>query len=570
MAGSSGSVGSFVPAPGRSIPYSSHSSGPNAAAATLLAQSLGGPPVNSLPATGTLLPVQAQSQQFGPAATTLPPVQVATSSRHQVATSSQSLPPVTSYVGIGTAPAETSTTSYVGTVPATAAQFPASFELSGSSGQWPTVQTTTYAAHPTPASYVVQQQAPPTTTPFGVSTSGLGITPSSPVGLAAGTSRALQPQMPSLAFTAASLPDPPRPPAPSPPPPLSPAEAAAACTAAALAGRMQPLASPVAEMPVPHIMSAAPPLSDFGVSGAPLSPSGLSGPSSIPVGTEAIVLGERVTMPAPPTSMVVGLATPAEIERQKEEHMRDLDEQQRHRKEVLTEQTERQREYIRAQAQQQKAIAAGRWDQHLRAQEIAAEQEYQQQLSKLQEAARQLNTVLENQAAQLIVEYHGRKTQDEFNHRMYDTEMRNYNEQMYLTREQIQNAEDRLRNQLLFAARNNTPAQRKNDGLPEVPLDRWVPAVDTGPLADAFAALAGAAGQQLGTTGGYVPSWTGVHGVGGCGPHTAAASPAPAFQVEPVTSLDHYAGQMTAMGSPYPLAQPSAGGHAVAHSSAQY
>jgi len=195
----------------------------------------------------------------------------------------------------------------------------------------------------------------------------------------------------------------------------------------------------------------------------------------VPPGSEAMVAGERIVMPGAPASLTYGMVRPEEVVAQKEEYGRNLDEQQRQGREVLTQQTERQREYLRMQAEQQKLIAAGRWDQHLRAQEIQAEQDYQQELAKLREAARELKTALDNQSAQLVVEYNARKAQEELNYRIYEAELREWEEAQSLSADQIRNAEDRLQAQMAFAARRNTAALRHADHLPEIPVDRWVP-----------------------------------------------------------------------------------------------
>jgi len=181
-------------------------------------------------------------------------------------------------------------------------------------------------------------------------------------------------------------------------------------------------------------------------------------------GSEALVAGERVVMPAQPSRLTAGLVGPDEIARQKDECSKALDEQEQQGREALVVQMQRQREYIRTQAEQQKQIAAGRWDQHLHSQEMAAEQEYQAQLGAAREAAAQLRTVLENQAAQLVVEYKARKA-----------ELREWEMTRHLTPEQLLNAEERLRAQMAFAAQRNTVSVRREEGLPELPLSRWVP-----------------------------------------------------------------------------------------------
>lgn len=277
----------------------------------------------------------------------------------------------------------------------------------------------------------------------------------------------------------------------------------------------------------------------------------------IPPGSEAVIAGQRVVMPGAPASLTYGMVRPEEVEAQKEEYGRNLDEQQRQGREALMFQTERHREFLRVQAEQQKLIAAGRWDQQLRAQEMQAEQEYQQELAKLREAARELKTALDAQAAQLAVEYHARKTQEELNYRIYEAELREWEEAQGRTADQIRNAEDRLQAQMAFAARRNTSSLRHADGLPEMPMDRWVP-------------------DGMGEVGAFF---------GGVGMQAAAAAVgAPAMAAPPAAAaqdqhLGCLAGQTAAHlaatnVSPYPMAANAAPNAAAAysamHSSAVY
>merc|ERR1711948_202976 len=145
---------------------------------------------------------------------------------------------------------------------------------------------------------------------------------------------------------------------------------------------------------------------------APISPLGLAQMPNFPA-----VPSAGIPVPSGPASLTAGMVTPEDVAMQKEEYKRGVDEQQKQGEAILNEQTLQQREHIRKQAEQQKALAMGRWDQHLRAQEIIAEQEYQTQLAKLHGTVRKQKVALAKQAAQMVMEYNSRKVQQEINQR---------------------------------------------------------------------------------------------------------------------------------------------------------
>merc|ERR1719336_2442343 len=132
------------------------------------------------------------------------------------------------------------------------------------------------------------------------------------------------------------------------------------------------------------------------------------------------------------------MINPWDVAMQKDDYKRNLDEQQRQGVSMLTQQTTRQREYIRMQAEQQKVLVNGRLDQHLRSQEMFAEQEYQRQLATLNEQARQQKLGLQKQASQLIMEYNRRRTQEEINHRQYEIQLQHWGMQQQLAAQQTQ------------------------------------------------------------------------------------------------------------------------------------
>merc|ERR1719221_406428 len=93
---------------------------------------------------------------------------------------------------------------------------------------------------------------------------------------------------------------------------------------------------------------------------------------------------------------------------------------------MLSQQFSQHKDYVRVQAEQQKALTQGRWDQHLRAEEMAAEQDYHLQIAKLQDAVRQHKLALQKEASLLVMEYNARRAQQEINHRQYEAELQQW------------------------------------------------------------------------------------------------------------------------------------------------
>mmetsp|Transcript_57932 Transcript_57932/g.139944 ORF Transcript_57932/g.139944 Transcript_57932/m.139944 type:complete len:162 (-) Transcript_57932:76-561(-) len=128
----------------------------------------------------------------------------------------------------------------------------------------------------------------------------------------------------------------------------------------------------------------------------------------------------------------------------------------------------------------------GRWDQHLRAQELLAEREYQQQLATLREAAAQQRAVLEEQSSQLIVEYNARRTQQEINRRNYELQFRSWEAQEQRRQQQLmgldlsRSTKDELRLQFQSAMQQVGAVRRLEGHLPEVPFNAWVPEISSG------------------------------------------------------------------------------------------
>merc|ERR1719188_1896327 len=127
--------------------------------------------------------------------------------------------------------------------------------------------------------------------------------------------------------------------------------------------------------------------------------------------------------PIQPVGLTAAMASPQDIADQKVANMRSIDEQVQHGEDVLRQETLRQIEHLRLQAEHQKALAASQLDQRLRAQELAAERDYQQEMAQLQDSVRQWRLALQQQAAQLVVEHKARRIQEEVNYRHYEIQL---------------------------------------------------------------------------------------------------------------------------------------------------
>jgi len=227
--------------------------------------------------------------------------------------------------------------------------------------------------------------------------------------------------------------------------------------------QFMPLQSPTGPVHIPQGMVAA------------MQQSGTV-PLPVPVGTQATVGGEQIAMPPQPASLTRHLPPPDVVNAQKEKNYREVDEQLHQAQVLLEDQTGREKEFLRTQASQAKEVASGRWDQHLRAQEIAAEQDFQKSLAQLHESARQMRLKLEEQAGQLVVEYQARRTQEEINRHKHEVEMHHWEVQQRAGLRVRSLEEQMVQQQKLqkhLALRHTMVAQRNVDGLPELPLARW-------------------------------------------------------------------------------------------------
>jgi len=176
-------------------------------------------------------------------------------------------------------------------------------------------------------------------------------------------------------------------------------------------------------------------------------------------------------------SLTPGMVRPKDLEHQKEEYTRILDDQQRQAEAVLSQQKARQIEDLRMQAEHQKALAMSHWDKQLRAKEVIAEQEYQQELARLQESTRQLRLALQQQSAQLIVEYSARQVQEEVNLRRYEIDLEHWEAEQELGALRVPSVAEHLRAKGQLAARHQQAARRVVEDLPEFPIDRSLASV---------------------------------------------------------------------------------------------
>jgi len=222
----------------------------------------------------------------------------------------------------------------------------------------------------------------------------------------------------------------------------------------------------------------------------------------VPVGTQAIVGGERIAMPPQPASLTRNLPPPNVVAAQKDQSFHDVDEHLQQAQLLLEEQTRREKEFLRSQANQAKEVALGRWDQHLRTQELAAESEYQKQLAQVHESARQMRLKLEEQATHLCLEFQTRQTQEEINRQKHEVELHHWESQQR-TGLRLQTLEEQMQHQQTLqrqlTLRHHQSAKRGVDGLPELPLASWEASPSAVPLgASPYPmALTGPSSQQL-------------------------------------------------------------------------
>lgn len=197
----------------------------------------------------------------------------------------------------------------------------------------------------------------------------------------------------------------------------------------------------------------------------------------VPAGTQAVAGGEMITMPPLPASLTAGLVSPQEVAAQKEEFQRTLTVQLQQAQAALSQQTEKQREFMRTQAEQAKALADSRWNQHLQSQEMSAEREYQQEVSKLQEAVRQAKVSLQHQASQLLLEYNSRRAQEELNLKSYEIDLKKWETEQLTNATWKKTPEERLREQrelqVQLTLHHEQAQHRAARQLPELPLAWW-------------------------------------------------------------------------------------------------
>lgn len=175
---------------------------------------------------------------------------------------------------------------------------------------------------------------------------------------------------------------------------------------------------------------------------------------------------------APPRS---GLLTVDEVTIQKEELRKTLDLQLQQAEACLREQAARQREYLRSQAEQARVVVRARWDQQLRAQELAAEQGHMQEIQRLQEELRAAQASVRSQATQMVLAYHQRKVEQDMNLARFNTELQQWEADYMLKAHFLQSGQVKSEADLqrMLVLRQSQVQQRAMQHLPELPLTGW-------------------------------------------------------------------------------------------------
>lgn len=124
--------------------------------------------------------------------------------------------------------------------------------------------------------------------------------------------------------------------------------------------------------------------------------------------------------PAPAPSS--GLPDPRQIETQRGQYMKSLDDQLKEGADVLNQQLKQQQDYLLRMGDQQKRQFGLQVDQHIKHQELELVQQHNHQLLMLQQAAQQQKVALEQQANSLLIEYNQKKANEDLTAQMYQFE----------------------------------------------------------------------------------------------------------------------------------------------------
>jgi len=186
--------------------------------------------------------------------------------------------------------------------------------------------------------------------------------------------------------------------------------------------------------------------------------------------------------PMPPAKLTEGLPNPQEVAQQKQEFARHIMVEHTENKAALQQQADQEKEFARVTAERYKALILGRLEVQMREEEMAAEHEYHNQLANLREAACQKRAALEKQASDLVVEYSARKAQDDVNRRNHQMQFHQWEagrpDKAFLEPPGSEAPSLRLKQQ--FATQPQHMSRRMDAGLPELPVNGWVPEVAYG------------------------------------------------------------------------------------------
>jgi hypothetical protein len=156
------------------------------------------------------------------------------------------------------------------------------------------------------------------------------------------------------------------------------------------------------------------------------------------------VATEGVAMIVPqPAKLTENIPDPTAIESQKAAYSKGLDEQLRQGASILNQQLKQQMDQLHQLADEQKKKYFVQVDHEIKSQELGLVQQFKEQLLMVQQAASQQKRILGQQATALMLEYHQRKTQEDFlmeeyqiNKAAYDAQARYSQEVQLLTQQQ--------------------------------------------------------------------------------------------------------------------------------------
>lgn len=178
-----------------------------------------------------------------------------------------------------------------------------------------------------------------------------------------------------------------------------------------------------------------------------------------------------------PAKLTEGMPNPQDVAQQKQEFNRQIMVQHNQAQAVLQQQADYEIQHARSAAERYKALVLGRLEVQMREEELAAEHEYHNQLAYLREEAARKRAAVEQQAADLVIEYTARAAQGEINRRNHQMQYGQWEarRQEQLVSMPTVSESGCLQSLQQHAAQPQHMNKRADAGLPELPVNGWVP-----------------------------------------------------------------------------------------------